>query len=99
MQSLLQHWVTEQAERRPDAVALVMNEERINLWPIGGILQPIGATPQGSGLQKRRPGLFPHSEISGGVYQHARNFEGRLYSCPDGYIQPGAEAGQNRRIL
>jgi amino acid adenylation domain-containing protein len=29
MQSLLQHWVTEQAERRPDAVALVMNEERV----------------------------------------------------------------------
>ncbi len=27
---LLQHWVTEQAERRPDAVALVMNEERVN---------------------------------------------------------------------
>ncbi len=30
MRSLLQHWVTEQAERRPDAPALVMNEERIN---------------------------------------------------------------------
>ena len=30
MRSLLQHWVTEQAERRPDALALVMNEERIN---------------------------------------------------------------------
>jgi amino acid adenylation domain-containing protein len=30
MQSLLQHWITEQAERRPDAVALVMNEERIS---------------------------------------------------------------------
>ncbi len=29
MQSLLQHWVTEQAERRPDAVALVMNDERV----------------------------------------------------------------------
>jgi amino acid adenylation domain-containing protein len=29
VQTLLQHWVTEQAERRPDAVALVMNEERI----------------------------------------------------------------------
>ena len=29
MQSLLQHWVTEQAERRPDARALVMNEERV----------------------------------------------------------------------
>src|SRR5215475_385061 len=29
MQSLLQHWVTEQAERRPEAVALVMNEERV----------------------------------------------------------------------
>jgi amino acid adenylation domain-containing protein len=29
MQSLLQHWVTEQAQRRPDAVALVMNEERV----------------------------------------------------------------------
>jgi len=29
MRSLLQHWVTEQAERRPEAVALVMNEERV----------------------------------------------------------------------
>jgi amino acid adenylation domain-containing protein len=29
MQSLLQRWVTEQAERRPDAGALVMNEERV----------------------------------------------------------------------
>jgi amino acid adenylation domain-containing protein len=29
MQSLLQRWVTEQAERCPDAVALVMNEERV----------------------------------------------------------------------
>jgi acyl-CoA synthetase (AMP-forming)/AMP-acid ligase II len=29
MRSLLQHWVTEQAERRPDATALVMNEERV----------------------------------------------------------------------
>jgi hypothetical protein len=25
MRSLLQHWVTEQAERRPEAVALVMS--------------------------------------------------------------------------
>src|SRR5215475_13148869 len=30
MRSLLQHWVTEHAERRPEAVAIVMNEERIN---------------------------------------------------------------------
>src|SRR5262245_44131513 len=30
MRSLLQQWVTEQAERRPDAPAIVMNEERIN---------------------------------------------------------------------
>jgi len=29
MKSLLQHWVTEQAESRPDAVAIVMNEERV----------------------------------------------------------------------
>ncbi len=29
MRSLLQHWVTEQAERRPGALALVMNEERV----------------------------------------------------------------------
>jgi len=29
MQSLLQHWVTEHAERRPDAVAIVMNEEKV----------------------------------------------------------------------
>src|SRR5215813_14251992 len=29
MRSLLQHWVTEQAERRPDAAALVMNEEKV----------------------------------------------------------------------
>src|SRR5499426_4629410 len=30
MRSLLQHWVTEHAERRPEAVAIVMNEQRIN---------------------------------------------------------------------
>src|SRR5262249_48697735 len=29
MRSLLQHWVTEHAERRPDAVAIVMNGERV----------------------------------------------------------------------
>jgi amino acid adenylation domain-containing protein len=29
MRSLLQHWVTEQAERRPYSLALVMNEERV----------------------------------------------------------------------
>src|SRR5262249_49362807 len=30
MRSLLQHWVTEHAERRPETVAIVMNEERVN---------------------------------------------------------------------
>lgn len=29
MNRLLQHWVTQQAERRPDAIALVMNRERM----------------------------------------------------------------------
>ncbi len=29
MNSLLQHWVTQQAERRPDAIALVMDQERM----------------------------------------------------------------------
>src|SRR5215468_3334401 len=29
MRSLLQHWVTEHAERRPEAGAIVMNEERV----------------------------------------------------------------------
>src|SRR3989442_232344 len=29
MNALLQHWVTRQAERRPDGIALVMNQEQM----------------------------------------------------------------------
>src|SRR5262249_39056920 len=52
MKFLLQRWVTEQAERRPDAVALVMNEERVTYGQLEESSNQLARILKGSGCKK-----------------------------------------------
>lgn len=52
MRSLLQHWVTAQAERRPDATALVMKQERLTYGQLEESSNQLARMLQGVGCQK-----------------------------------------------
>src|SRR5262249_55754867 len=53
MRPLLQHWVTEQAERRPDAAAFFINRGKVTYGQMEGSSHQLGALLQGSGSRKR----------------------------------------------
>lgn len=53
MKALLQHWVTQQAERRPDATALVMNQDRLTYGQLEGSANRLARILRAAGCRRR----------------------------------------------
>jgi len=66
MKALLQHCVTEQVERRPDAVALVMNQERVTYGQLEESSNRLARLLRTAGCQKgdRICFLIPKSPVA-----------------------------------
>lgn len=66
MKALLQHWVTQQAERRPDAVALVLKQEKMTYGQLEESSNRLARLLRATGCQKgdRICFLMPKSPIA-----------------------------------
>src|ERR1700752_3151929 len=53
MMGLLQHWVTRQAERRPDAIALVMGQERMTYLQLEESANRLARLLRAAGCRRR----------------------------------------------
>ena len=66
MTSLLQQWVTDQAERRPDATALVMGAERLTYGQLDALSDQLARTLRAAGCGRgdRVCFLLPKSPLA-----------------------------------
>ena len=53
MTSLLQHWVMDQAERRPDATALVMGGDRLTYGQLDTLSNQLACALKAAGFRYR----------------------------------------------